>query len=256
MLPRLWDPGGVRPTLHVPIDQSRTLAPSRYPYAPYKGHLVNLTSLRTSHAKLDIFIHGNMTGLNTAKMKIPVYINTNIPALMQPTPMHYELCLLCMAHTFPDDRQSSCSSFTVTVTLYIQVTKILKLCVEMTSSYKGHTSHPSFSRFLHLTSRLLHHISGLPKILYWLCLTLLMMLALWGAPYEQPRQGGTPRSTPTYYPGGCVYVRCWFTTPRWGVTHFYQRLRLCSCGTKPQHSRNHWCQQLRDDITMRTPMSS
>ena len=23
------------------------------------------------------------------------------------------------------------------------------------------------------------------------------------------------------------------------LTHFYQRLRLCSCGTKPQHSKNH-----------------
>ena len=25
----------------------------------------------------------------------------------------------------------------------------------------------------------------------------------------------------------------------WNMTHFYQRLRLCSCGTKPQHSKNH-----------------
>ena len=41
---------------------------------------------------------------------------------------------------------------------------------------------------------------------------------------------------------GHVYVCCQFTTPRWGVTHFYQKLRLCSCGTKPQCSRNHWCQ--------------
>ena len=23
---------------------------------------------------------------------------------------------------------------------------------------------------------------------------------------------------------------------------FNQKLRSCSCGTKPQHSRNHWCQ--------------
>ena len=34
-----------------------------------------------------------------------------------------------------------------------------------------------------------------------------------------------------------MYVHCWFTTSRWGVTCFYQKLRLCSCGTKPQHSR-------------------
>ena len=45
VLPRLWDPGGVRSTPNVPRDQSRTLAPSRYPHAPCKGHLVNLTSL-------------------------------------------------------------------------------------------------------------------------------------------------------------------------------------------------------------------
>ena len=49
---------------------------------------------------------------------------------------------------------------------------------------EGHTSHSSFSQLLHLTSRLLRHTSGLPKILHWLHLTLLMMLALWGAPYE------------------------------------------------------------------------
>ena len=55
-----------------------------------------------------------------------------------------------------------------------------------------------------------------------------------------PRQDGTPRSTPTYYPRLHVYVCCQFTTARWGVRHFYQKLRLCSCGTKPQHSRNHW----------------
>ena len=43
--PRLWDPGGARSIPSVPGDQSRGLAPSRYPYAPCKGHLVYLTSL-------------------------------------------------------------------------------------------------------------------------------------------------------------------------------------------------------------------
>ena len=133
-------------------------------------------------------------------MKIPVYINANIPTLMQPTPMHYDLCFLCVAHTCPDDRQSSFSSFTATGTMYIWVTQILKLRMETTSPYKGHTSHSSLSQLLHLTSRLLSHISGLPKILYWLCLTLLTMLALWGAPYKRPGQDDAPRSTPTYYP--------------------------------------------------------
>ena len=37
---------------------------------------------------------------------------------------------------------------------------------------------------------------------------------------------------------------------------YYQILRLCSCGTKPQHSGNHWCRRLHDDVIIRTPMSS
>ena len=69
-----------------------------------------------------------------------------------------------------------------------------------TSPYEGHTSCPSFLRLLHRTSGLLCHIPWLPKIQHWLCLILLMMLALWGAPYKQPRQDGAPRFTPTYYP--------------------------------------------------------
>ena len=32
VLPRLWDPGGVRSSPNVPKDRSRALAPSRYPY--------------------------------------------------------------------------------------------------------------------------------------------------------------------------------------------------------------------------------
>ena len=77
MLPRLWDPGGVRPTPNVPRDQSGTLAPSRYPYAPYKGHLVNLTSQQRSqdlcmfHMNFNIFIHGKTTETNTAMTKLP-----------------------------------------------------------------------------------------------------------------------------------------------------------------------------------------
>ena len=89
VLPRLWDPGGVRSTPNVPmmhLDQSRSLALSRYPYTPHKGHLVNLTSLRQwqdlcmSHVILYIFIPGNITGFNTAMTKITININTNIPA--------------------------------------------------------------------------------------------------------------------------------------------------------------------------------
>ena len=147
-------------------------------------------------------------------------------------------------------------SFIVTATSYIRVNLILKLCVETTSHYEGHTSHLSFSQLLHCTSGLLHHTPRLPKILHWLHLTLLMTLGIWGAPHEQPRQGNTPTSKPTYYPGGYVYVRCRLTTTRWGVTCFYQGHRLCSCSTKPQHSGNHQCRRLHDDGIMRTPMSS
>ena len=64
-----------------------------------------------------------------------------------------------MAHTCPDDRQSSHSNFTVTATLYIWVTQILKLCVEVTSPYEGNTSCPSFLQLLHPTSGLLRHIN-------------------------------------------------------------------------------------------------
>ena len=68
VLPRLWDPGGVSSSPNTPRNQSRTIAPSRYPYALLMGYLINLPSLRrwqdlhTSHEKLDNFIHGNITG--------------------------------------------------------------------------------------------------------------------------------------------------------------------------------------------------
>ena len=45
VVPRLWDPGGVRSPPNVPRDQSSTLSPSRYPHAPRMGHLVNLPNL-------------------------------------------------------------------------------------------------------------------------------------------------------------------------------------------------------------------
>ena len=76
VLPRLWDPGGVSSLANTPRDLSRTIAPSRYPNALLTGYLINLPSLRrwqdlrTSHVKLDNFIHGNITGLTTAMKKI------------------------------------------------------------------------------------------------------------------------------------------------------------------------------------------
>ena len=90
--------------------------------------------------------------------------------------------------------------------------------METASPYEGHTSRTFFVRLLTPTSGLLRHTSGLPKILPRLRLTLLTTLGLWGVPYERSRQDDAPRTTPTYYPGGCVYVRCQSTTPRWGVT--------------------------------------
>ena len=46
VLPRLWDTVVVRSPSNVSRDRSRTLAPSRYPYAPHMGYLVNLPNLQ------------------------------------------------------------------------------------------------------------------------------------------------------------------------------------------------------------------
>ena len=259
VLPRLWDPGGVSSSANTPRDLSRTIAPSKYPNALLTGYLVNLRSLRrwrdlrTSHVKLDNFIHMNITGRTTAMKKITGSINVINPALTQLTPTHHE-------RDNPYDRQSSRTNFTATATSYVRVTQNLKRRVETTSPYEGHTSRTCYTRLRDTTSGLLRHTSGLPKILPRLRLTLLTMLGLWGVLYKRPRLGDAPRSTTTYYLDGCVYVRCRFTTPGWGVTCFYQCLRLCSCGTKPQHSENHhfvmtssWEPQCHHYIIMRTP---
>ena len=90
VLPRLWYPGGVSSSVNTPRDLSRTIAPSRYPYALLTGYLINLPSLRrwqdlrTSHVKLDNFIHGNIAGRTTAMNKITGSINVIIPALTRP----------------------------------------------------------------------------------------------------------------------------------------------------------------------------
>ena len=69
-------------------------------------------------------------------------------------------------------------NFTATVTSYIQVTQNLNLCMETASPYEVHTSHTFFARLPDPTSALLRHTSGLPKILPWLHLTLLLTLGL------------------------------------------------------------------------------
>ena len=142
MLPRLWDPGGVRSSPNVPRDQSRALAPSRYPYGPCMGYLVNLPNLerwqdlRPSHMKLNIFIHRNITGLTIAMKKITGSVNVIIPALTRPTPMNHE-------RYSPYDRQSSRTSFTVTAISYIRVTQNLKRRVETASHTKDIPVTPS-----------------------------------------------------------------------------------------------------------------
>ena len=223
VLPRLWDPGGVSSSANTPRDLSRTIAPSRYPNALLTGYLINLPSLRrwqdlcTSHVKLDNFIHKNIAGLTTAMKKITGSINVINPALTRPTPTHHE-------RDNPYDRQSSRTNFNATATSYIRVTQNLKRRVEIASPYEGHTSRTFFAGLLDSTSGLLRGTSGLPKILPRLRLTLLTMLGLWGVPYERPRLVDAPRTTHTHYLGGRVYVRCRFTTPRWGVTRFYRCL--------------------------------
>ena len=51
--------------------------------------------------------HTNITEINTAMTKTTGNISGIIPIFMQPTPTHYELHFLCMAQSFPYDRQSS-----------------------------------------------------------------------------------------------------------------------------------------------------
>ena len=223
VLPRLWDPGGVSSLANTPRDLSRTIAPSRYLNALLTGYLINLPSirrwqdLRTSHMKLDNFIHGNITVRTTAMKKITGSINVINPALTRPTPTHHE-------RDNPYDRQSSRTKCTATATSYIRVTQNLKRRVEIASPYEGHTSRTFYTRLRDTTSGLLRHISGLPKILPRLRLTLLTMLGLWGVPYERPRQADAPNTTPIQNLGGRAYVCCQFTTPRWEVTRFYQCL--------------------------------
>ena len=136
VLPRLWDPGGVSSLANAPRDQSRTIAPSRYPYALLTGYLINLPSLRrwqdlrTSHVKLDNFIHGNITGSTTAMKKFTGSINVINPALTRPTPTHHE-------RDNPYDRQPSRTNFTVTATLFIRVTQTLKRRVETIVEFWG-----------------------------------------------------------------------------------------------------------------------
>ena len=200
MLPRLWDPGGVSSSPNTPRDLSRTIAPSRYPYTLLTDYLINLPSLRqwqdlrSSHMKLDNFIHGNIAGRTTTMKKITGSINIIIPALTRPTQTHHE-----RGNRY--DRQSSRTNFTATATSYIRVTQNLKRHMETTSPYEGHTSRTFFARLLDSTSGLLRRTSGLPKILPRLRLTLLTMLGLWGVPYERPRLVDAPRTTPTYYLG-------------------------------------------------------
>ena len=64
------------------------------------------------------------------------YLSTNTTALMQPTLMHYELHLQCVAQLSPYKGQFSCSIFTVTTTWYIQVTQNSHLFMEPASLYK------------------------------------------------------------------------------------------------------------------------
>ena len=45
VLPRLWDPGGVRSSPNAPRYRCSALAPSRYPYRPHTGYLDNIPTL-------------------------------------------------------------------------------------------------------------------------------------------------------------------------------------------------------------------
>ena len=102
-----------------------------------------------------------------------------------------------------------------------------------TSRNEGQTSHPTFLHLLLCTSGFFNDLYGLRKILHSLCLPLLMMLVLWEYHMNDlDKMAHLDLHLPTIQ-GVHVCVHGWFTTSRWGVTCFYQKLRLCSCGTKP-----------------------
>ena len=122
--------------------------------------------------ELNILFHGNNTEFKSAIPKITSLPSINTTALM-----------LGVAHACPLQTFQSLYS-NVTETSYIQVTVNPHLRMELTSSNEGHTSHPSFLQLLHHTFRFLHDTSGTPKILCWIHLTPLVMLALWGAPHK------------------------------------------------------------------------
>ena len=67
--------------------------------------------------------HGNIIEADTVMMKNTGNISVNIPTLIQRAVVHYKLCFLHITHACPYDRQSSHTSFTMTVTLFIQVTQ-------------------------------------------------------------------------------------------------------------------------------------
>ena len=71
---------------------------------------------------------------------------------------------------------------------------------------------------------LLLGLSGLPKILLWLCLTPLVTFALWGALYDDLEETTHLDLCIPTIKGVCTYVHCQFTTSRWRVTCFYQKL--------------------------------
>ena len=96
--------------------------------------------------------------------------------------------------------------------------------METTSTYEGHTGYLSFSQQLHHTSGFLQNITGLPKALHWLCQTLLTVLALWEHhTNDLDKTAHLDLHIPTIH-GVHMSVHPWFTTSRWGLTHFYQKL--------------------------------
>ena len=67
----------------------------------------------------------------------------------------------------------------------------------------------------------------------------LVMLALWAALYKLPRQDYTPRSAPSYSMR-CTHVcQLLVSYLKMGSETILSKTKLCSCGTKSQHSRNH-----------------
>ena len=112
--------------------------------------LVRLSSLQQWQDDHTFHVDPNITFMGIFNFITTITKNTDknqvkFTALVQLVLTHYEYHLLCMAHIYPYEGQSSHLMFTMTKTLYIWVMQNHLLHLELVSPYEWQTSCPSFS---------------------------------------------------------------------------------------------------------------